>query len=124
MIDAGDNVGLPFSGKAPDLGAFETGTVTGMQRGEELPLEFTLDQNFPNPFNPTTAISYQLSAHIFVTLKVLDVLGREVATLVTGEQTAGVHRVEFNGSALASGIYFARLQVGTLTKTIKMILTK
>jgi hypothetical protein len=124
MIDAGENVGLPFSGKAPDLGAFETGIVSSVERGERVPLEFTLNQNFPNPFNPTTAVSYQLSAHCFVTLKVLDVLGREVTTLVTGEQPAGAYRVEFSGSGLSSGIYFAKLQAGILTRTIKMVLTK
>ncbi len=124
MIDAGENVGLPFNGKAPDLGAFETGTVTGMQRGENLPLEFTLDQNFPNPFNPTTTIRYWLPSAGPVLMRVYDTLGREVAVLVTAVQSPGEHLVEFDASTLTSGIYFARLAGGTRTKTIKLVLTK
>jgi hypothetical protein len=124
MIDAGENVGLPFSGKAPDLGAFETGAVTGVQGKEEAPLEFTLDQNFPNPFNPTTTIRYWLPSAGPVSLRVYDTLGREIAALVTAMQSPGEHFFEFDARMLASGIYFARLEGGTRTKTIKLVLTK
>jgi Concanavalin A-like lectin/glucanases superfamily/Secretion system C-terminal sorting domain len=74
-----------------------------------LPKTFALDQNFPNPFNPTTTIGYELSANTFVTLKVYDVLGREVATLVNGQQNAGVYKVSLNASDYSSGTYFYRL---------------
>ncbi|MCX6145039.1 MAG: right-handed parallel beta-helix repeat-containing protein [Ignavibacteriales bacterium] len=124
MIDAGENIGLPFGGKAPDLGAFETGTVTGVQRKEDVPLEFTLDQNFPNPFNPTTTIRYWLLFAEPVSLRVYDTLGREVAALVTAVQSPGEHLAAFDASRLTSGIYFARLAGGTRTKTIKLVLTK
>jgi uncharacterized membrane protein YgcG len=124
LIDAGTIIDLPYSGIAPDLGAFETGTVTGVLTGEKLPLEFTLDQNFPNPFNPTTTIRYWLPFAGPVSLRVFDTLGREIAALVTAVQSPGEHLVEFDASMLASGIYFARLEGGTHTKTIKLVLTK
>ena len=75
----------------------------------DVPKTYALYQNYPNPFNPSTAISYELSAASRVTLKVYDVLGREVATLVDGQQNAGVYKVSFNASRYASGVYFYRL---------------
>jgi len=80
--------------------------------------------NYPNPFNPTTVISYQLSTTGRASLKVYDVLGREVATLVDEQKPAGSYSVIFDGSHLPSGVYFYRLQVGGLNKTLKMILAK
>jgi Secretion system C-terminal sorting domain len=73
------------------------------------PKEFRLDQNFPNPFNPTTIIQYQLPRDSRVTLKVYDILGREVTTLVNKEEKAGYKEVRFNGSRYASGVYIYRL---------------
>src|SRR5690606_24928583 len=67
---------------------------------------FTLQQNYPNPFNPSTVISYELPVSGDVTLKVYDVLGNEIATLVNEEKPAGIYEVEFDGSMLSSGIYF------------------
>jgi hypothetical protein len=124
LIDAGVNVGLPYRSSAPDLGAFETGVLTGVSEKEISPGEFALKQNFPNPFNPSTAISYQLSADSFVKLTVCDILGKEVATLVIGKQAPGRYTVKFDGGALASGVYFARLQAGAYAKTIKLVLMK
>jgi hypothetical protein len=132
MIDAGVNVGLPYNGRAPDLGAFETSMTTHIGDDAKIVEEFRLEQNYPNPFNPTTAINYQLpalsgvegSAVSFVTLKVFDVLGREVSSLVSAEQAAGSYSVEFNAGIQTSGVYFARLQAGEFSKTIKLILTK
>ncbi len=85
---------------------------------------FRLDANYPNPFNPTTVITYQLATDSRVSLKVYDILGREVATLVAGEQIAGTHTVQFNGARLASGVYFYRLVTGTHEATRKMVLLK
>lgn len=99
-----------------------TTTNAGMSRVH--PGEFQLDQNYPNPFNPTTAISYQLSANSFVTLKVFDVLGREVATLVNGHMLAGSHQVTFDASHLSSGVYLCELRAGDYVQTRKMALTK
>jgi hypothetical protein len=124
MIDAGVNVGLPFSGSAPDLGAFEASVVTGVRGENPGPGTFILAQNFPNPFNPRTTISYRLAAVSFVTLKIFDALGRQVAVLVADEQAPGEYRVEFDGSGLTSGVYVARLQAGIYSQSIKMVLLK
>jgi hypothetical protein len=88
------------------------------------PTEFVLEQNYPNPFNPSTVISYRLPVISKVTLKVYDILGREVVTLVNEEQPAGNYEVEFNSKAISSGIYFYTLQAGSFISTKKMILLK
>jgi hypothetical protein len=92
------------------------------------PLAFTLYQNYPNPFNPSTVISYQLPVSSDVTLKVYDVLGNEIATLVDDYKPAGRYEVEFQSSVdirqLASGIYFYKLQAGDYKAVKKMILIK
>jgi hypothetical protein len=96
----------------------------------EIPDDFRLDQNYPNPFNPSTIISYQLPASGLVTLKIYDVLGREVTTLINEFQNAGIYKVHFNRQEttnsiqLSSGIYFYRLQTTENTITRKMILLK
>ncbi len=101
---------------------FQT-TVTSVD-DENIPTEFSLKQNYPNPFNPTTIISYQLPISSHVTLKVFDLLGREVAVLVNEEKSPGNYEVKFNGSNLASGIYFYRLNAGQYSQMKKMILLK
>ncbi len=88
------------------------------------PGEFSLSQNYPNPFNPATTISYQIPQTELVTIKVYDVLGREVATLVNEEKTAGSYEVQFTGNGLTSGIYFYQLKVDNFVETKKMILLK
>jgi aminopeptidase N len=85
---------------------------------------FRLWQNFPNPFNPTTNIAYSLPSAGFVTLKLFDVLGREVETLFSGSQTIGPHFLTFDGADLPSGVYFCRLQSGSGSQLIKMSLIK
>ncbi|MFH1010602.1 MAG: T9SS type A sorting domain-containing protein, partial [bacterium] len=89
-----------------------------------LPGDYELYPNWPNPFNPSTQIVYALPKADEVSLKVFNLLGREVATLAHGTQSAGTHAVAFNGSALASGIYFYRLQAGDFVQTQKMVLLK
>ncbi len=91
---------------------------------QEFPKDFTLFQNFPNPFNPTTTISYQLPVTGHVSLKVYDAIGREVATLVNGVKEAGKYSVPFNVPKLASGIYIVRLQSGDQIQLKKMMLMK
>ena len=88
------------------------------------PKEFKLEQNYPNPFNPTTTIQYQLPQDARVTLKVYDILGSEVATLVNEEQQAGYKEVKFNGSNIASGMYIYRLQAGDYVSIKKMLMIK
>ena len=88
------------------------------------PGSYSLGQNFPNPFNPSTVIRYQLPASSQVSLKVYDVLGREVATLVDTRESAGIYSVSFDGSNLASGVYFYRLQAGNFSDMKKLTLLK
>jgi hypothetical protein len=85
---------------------------------------FHLSQNYPNPFNPVTSIQYAISSRQFVTLKVYDLLGREVATLVNEEKPAGEYEVEFDGSKLSSGVYLYRLTAGEFNETRKLVLLK
>jgi hypothetical protein len=103
-------------------GQFEYSNIIEVDAG--LPKQFALEQNYPNPFNPTTTISYQLPVASQVSLKVYDVLGREVMTLVNGKQEAGVYNLSLNGATLSSGIYFYRLQSGNFVQTKKMMLVK
>ena len=86
--------------------------------------EFSLEQNYPNPFNPSTTIKYSIPSSGFVSLKVYDVLGNEVATLINEEKSAGSYEVEFSAAGLSSGIYFYKLQSGNLVETKKMILLR
>ena len=90
----------------------------------EIPIEYSLSQNYPNPFNPTTTITFQIPELSFVTLKVYDVLGNKIATLVNEEKPVSSYEVEFNATTLPSGIYFYRVQAGTFVETKKMVLLK
>ena len=108
-------------------------TITGIadSKSESIPAQFTLYQNYPNPFNPSTTIKYSLPKASFVTLKVYDMLGREVTSLVNEEKTAGNYQVVFNASSFASGVYFYRIetapaggQAGGFTATKKLLLLK
>jgi len=89
-----------------------------------LPKEFSLHQNYPNPFNPTTTINYSIPKSSSVTIKVYDLLGREISTLVNEKKPVGNYSVQFNASKLVSGVYFYRLQAGDFTQTKKLILLK
>jgi hypothetical protein len=88
------------------------------------PAEFALEQNYPNPFNPTTNINYSLDKDGFVTLKVFNSLGQQVAELVRGFEKTGNHKVTFDGSGLSSGIYYYRIESGSNTLVKKMMLIK
>lgn len=88
------------------------------------PVEFKLSQNFPNPFNPSTVISYSLPKDGFATLKVFNTAGQQVAELVNSVQSAGTYNVEFKANDLSSGVYYYRLDGNGLTETKKMILVK
>ncbi|NWG28988.1 MAG: T9SS type A sorting domain-containing protein [Ignavibacteriaceae bacterium] len=86
--------------------------------------EFSLLQNYPNPFNPKTSIQYVIGSSQFVTLKVYDVLGNEVATLVNEEKPAGSYQVEFSANSLSSGVYYYKLIAGSFSANKKMIILK
>jgi hypothetical protein len=99
--------------------------VTGVEPSRnEVPKSVALRQNYPNPFNPSTVIRYALPSHSHVNLTIYNTLGQQVATLVNGEMEAGYHEVRFDGSRLASGVYFYRLQAGTYAETRKLLLLK
>jgi hypothetical protein len=89
-----------------------------------LPQNFQLEQNYPNPFNPSTRIRYSIPEASFASIKVYDMLGKEVATLVNEEQSAGNYEVDFDATGLSSGIYFYKLQAGNFIETRKMTILK
>ena len=125
LIDKGIDVGIPFAGKAPDLGAFEYGTIISDVKNTQATVKgFALDQNYPNPFNPTTNIQFSIQNRSHVSLKIYDAVGNEVASLLNEDREAGSYRVTFNAAHLSSGIYFARLQSDVNVKTIKLTLLK
>ncbi|RME58567.1 T9SS C-terminal target domain-containing protein [Candidatus Parcubacteria bacterium] len=98
---------------------------TGIDDGNSFnPTGFRLAQNYPNPFNPATTIRFQLPQSGFVSLKVYDLTGREVAVLVNEQKPAGTYQVNFDAGQLASGVYFYRLQAGNFQQTRKMLLMR
>ena len=105
------------------LGGRTDSTISNIH-DENTQLTYKLEQNYPNPFNPSTVIRFQISKREFVTLKVYDILGREVATLINAEKHAGNYNVEFNAYNLASGVYVYRLQAGKFSDVKKLLLLK
>ncbi len=101
-----------------------TNGITGVEEKPGLALSFELSQNYPNPFNPTTHISYSVPQKSNTTLKVFNVLGMEVATLFSGVQDAGNHTATFDAAKFSSGVYFYRLQAGSVSITRKMLFVK
>jgi len=97
---------------------------TSINSSHSIVSKYSLYQNYPNPFNPTTKISYGLPKEGFVTLKIYDVLGKEVMTLVNGNMQAGYYDAEFSGNNLASGLYFYKLESGSFIETKRMLLIK
>jgi hypothetical protein len=90
----------------------------------QVPASYELIQNYPNPFNPSTKIEYTIPEESYVELKVYNLIGEEIATLVSQYQKTGVYRADFNAAGMQSGIYIARLNAGGFTRSIKMILLK
>ena len=99
-----------------------TSVGSNEQGDRSQPINYCLSQNYPNPFNPDTRISYQIPEFSFVTLKVYDLLGNEITTLISEIKSAGKYEVTFNANELASGIYFYQLKAGSFTDTKKMVL--
>ncbi|MCW8850091.1 MAG: T9SS type A sorting domain-containing protein, partial [Melioribacteraceae bacterium] len=101
--------------------------VTGVEEihSDAVPTKYELTQNYPNPFNPTTKIQYSIPEAANVTLRIYDILGSEVVTLISNEaQRVGKYEVDFNASRLSSGIYFYTITAGNFVQTKKMILMK
>ncbi len=103
---------------------FKTTTSTAVAEAHEAPQEFTLYQNYPNPFNPVTTIAFDLPSEGFVRLKIFDVLGREIVTIVEHDMPAGRHQVPFDGRLVGSGVYYYRLEFEGQVQTRRMLLTK
>ena len=95
-----------------------------MESNSNIPKEYSLKQNYPNPFNPSTNIQYDLPKDNFVTIKIYDLLGKEVLILVNEEKTAGSYIISFNASNLSSGIYYYKIKAGSFEQVRKMILLK
>jgi hypothetical protein len=89
-----------------------------------IPTKFDLSQNYPNPFNPTTKVNFDLPKDGMVSLKVYDMSGREVATMVNGFRTAGFYTIDFNAANLSSGVYFYSISAGEFSAVKKMALIK
>ena len=124
LIDAGVDLGLPFKGKAPDLGAFESNFVTAVERESFTSVDFRLYQNYPNPFNPVTKIEYEMPRNSLVKISLYNVLGEEVIKLVDEEKPAGQYQLTLNAQYLPDGIYFYTLRAGIFSQTKKMMLVR
>jgi hypothetical protein len=121
-ISKGPNVPYYYSWQATLVNY----NITGINKNNstEIIKDYSLFQNYPNPFNPTTVINYQIPKDGFVSLKVYDLLGKEVKTLISGHKNPGSYSANFDASNLASGIYFYRLRAGNFISTKKMMLLK
>jgi len=124
-------VGGDSTGEGGNLGSFALiddlswgGVVAVEKVNSNIPSVFAMQQNYPNPFNPSTTIEYAIPKESFVELKVYDIIGNELTTLVSEYQPAGRFRAEFNAANLSSGIYIAKLTAGSFTKSMKMTLMK
>jgi hypothetical protein len=127
MVLIGGSFTTIGSAYSPNLACFvDAGLVTGVQDPDisrpGVPARCALEQNYPNPFNPVTTIPYQLAERALVTLKVYNLLGQEVATLVDGAVDPGYYRIRFDAGKLASGVYFCRLRAGDFVQTKKLLL--
>jgi hypothetical protein len=119
----------PFNGIIDEVRIWDNyismGTYTSVQFKNQLDANnFILHQNYPNPFNPSTIISFSLPSKSFVSLKVFDLIGREVATILSQEMQAGSHSQQWNTTNMTSGVYFYRLQAGSFIETKKLIMLK
>ncbi len=100
------------------------GLGTCFEKNEDMPAEYVLNQNYPNPFNPTTTINFHLPQNGFVTLKIYDILGKEIETLVSDYKQTGDYRINFDGSNLTSGIYVYYIRANNFIQSKKMMLIK
>lgn len=105
-------------------GSFNAALVGVDDKATLKPEAFRLHQNYPNPFNPSTMIQFSLPRSEFVMLRVLDILGEQITTLVSENLSAGTHHVEWNAHSMPSGVYFYRLQAGAISQTKKLVLLR
>ena len=119
-----DILGACYASNLPQLRWWENVSTVGVEDINNLPHDFKLYQNHPNPFNPTTTILYQIPEQSFASLKVFDLLGNEVEILVDEDKPAGSYEVEFDGKGIPSGVYLYKLRAGRFNKVMKMILIR
>ncbi|MBI5475253.1 MAG: right-handed parallel beta-helix repeat-containing protein [Ignavibacteriales bacterium] len=129
FVDAGIDVGIPYKGSAPDLGAFESDYTSDITINNELPSEFSISENYPNPFNPSTSFIISVPYQSRVNLSVYDILGNKVRTLLDENKSAGNYKIIWdskadNGEDVSSGIYLVRFSVPVRSTAIKVILMK
>jgi hypothetical protein len=115
-------VRLHDNGQQNSIRVFWNNT-TGIARNL-VPSSFALYQNYPNPFNPSTTIKFSIPERLLVTIKVYDIIGKEIAVLMNQEKDAGIWYANFNASNYSNGVYFCRIQAGKYNSVIKMILLK
>ncbi|MBN2572070.1 MAG: T9SS type A sorting domain-containing protein, partial [Ignavibacteriales bacterium] len=126
-----DDILLIYYNNRTNIISFYANTVsvtytsfTNIQDDNLFPNKFSLSQNYPNPFNPSTIISYQLPIISRVTIKIFNVTGQEILTLLDEEKSPGVYNIDFNASQLSSGVYIYQMKAGEFTQSQKMILIK
>ena len=107
-----------------DFEGKDTVNIAPTLRKEALPKDYVLSRNFPNPFNPSTTIQYSLEKAGMVSLKVYNIAGQEVATLVNGSMNAGTHSIVWDASGYSAGVYFYTVKAGDFSKTTRMTLLK
>jgi photosystem II stability/assembly factor-like uncharacterized protein/PKD repeat protein len=117
-------VDAAYVGSEVISGEFTIGAITGTGNENTIPKEYSIEQNYPNPFNPSTVIKYSIPEAGLVTLKVYNIIGEEVSTLVNDVKQAGNYLLKFDASNFASGVYFYRINAGKFTEVKKMILSK
>jgi hypothetical protein len=113
----------PINGKGIELVQLK-GTVTSVKENNNIPSGYSLSQNYPNPFNPTTIITYQIPKEGFVSIKLYDVAGKEIRTLVNAQQSPGNYSYNIDANRLASGIYIYKISVNNFTQSKKMVLIR
>ena len=129
LVDAGTDVGIPFKGLAPDLGAFESDPPTGILPVEHVPARFSVLGNYPNPFNPSTTIAYEIPGSGLVTITIFDLLGRRIRRLAVEQNAAGRYQAVWNGTdddgrGVSSGTYYATIQYRGVRSALKMQLLR
>ena len=126
FVDSSHGTGIDVSSAYDTVVHYDgSEVITSVDENQhDTPARFTLEQNYPNPVNPSTTIRYELPKASHVMLTVYDVLGREVATLVNDVEEPGYKSVQFDASRLSSGVYFYRLQAGDFAQTMKLVLMK
>jgi hypothetical protein len=126
-------IGEPFTGVTANASnqnyagfwyVYNQSTISGVGDEETIPTVYKLEQNYPNPFNPATIIKFGIPETGNVLLKIYDILGCEVLTLVNGEMNAGWYKISFDASHYSTGIYIYRMEAGTYISTKKMLLVK